>query len=946
MAEIIIQPSDKDTWLNEGIPTGNNGNATSLYLVNQGSNNNRRILLEFDITDYDIIDSINSATLYLYYYNEAGSSSGQTVWAYKLTRTNWEHLQAAWNIYKTGSNWTAPGGDYVTTSPAGGSAVMPGATGVWIEFNVLAILQDALAGGVAEFLVKFENEAVGAGYGFPFFYSREFATEALRPKLVLDVTYSPPHPPADVAATKGDHTDKVVVTWTKSNHAVDYQVYKDGVAQGWLGDVATCDDDVALSPGSTVATKCRYSGLVGLSLEDTEDSDTPRVYKVKARDAEDQESDYSDTDVGYREKIAPVYQWQRSAADSDADYSNITGAIASTCNDINAPAYPARRYYRCHLTLGGGAPQYSVVDRGYRRREDAPRNTITLIIRNPDGETLAYIKDAYGIGYDYRVNELGTCEFNVPADSPACEYLVYTNEVYLYINGILQDIFKLFKVRKIRSKPLGETIAVTCKQVGYTLTKDIIPSYSRAEGDENTTSEILQDFIDCQEVERVTLGGVSPKLDAVIAVEISGKNIWEACKVVRDTVGGYLSVDIDPDDPSDRQLWLRASIGENKGQQVRIGKNLTGIEHETDYIEFCNRLYPIGSAGLLLSTKEYTRQDAIKSSDASYGYLELFGLYSAYKDWTGEGDALPGNITIEKPTGAWESPTGDQSSSQWSNPQYAYDDNDATDARYYNWFKQTWTPWLTLTHAGIDATQIKWWNQMAFELYSYLGAITQIDIYYGGAWHNVFNGIYSDTAEWATVSFAQQTITGVRIRCYNSQYMGLPYPQNPSCGIKEIYIWDVTGWTDDTSNWGQGKNEKTVRCDIGDYDADAPYVISYTHAAYLIALDDIAARPDIQSGKEHFAVSDVDALLALGRTELTARKEPLKSIDAGLIDLSTEEGRGFEELGLGDMITVIDGGLDISEEVHVVRVKKPDLDIPQEIIIEIANKTKDIIDVI
>lgn len=489
-------------------------------------------------------------------------------------------------------------------------------------------------------------------------------------------------------------------------------------------------------------------------------------------------------------------------------------------------------------------------------------------------------------------------------------------------------------------------IAVTCPQVGVTLTKDIVPSYSRALGDENVTSEILQDLLDYQEVERVTLGGVAAELEKVIAVEIEGKTIWEACRVVRDTVGGFLSVDVDSADPSVRKLWLRYNIGEATGQQIRLDKNLTGITHLTDYFDYCNRLYPIGSSGLLLSTKEYTRQDVVKSSDASYGYLEIGGLYSAYKDWTGAGNALPGHITVEKPTGSWVSPTGYSGSAEWVNPQYAHDDNGATYARYYNWWRQTWTPWLTLTHAGVATTQIKWWNVLAWELSFHLGAVTQIDIYYGGGWHNVFNGRYSDNAEWAMVSFSQQTITGVRIRVFNSQSMGKPYPQNTSCGIKDIYIWDVTGWTDETAKWLQGADERNLRCAIGDYDTSAPYVLSYTHAAYLIDLEDVAERADIHSGQAGFSASDVDALFSLGRTRLEELKEPVISIDVGMIDLSTEEGREFEELELGDTVTIIDEGLVVSESARVVRINKPDLMTPDKIVIEIANKMKDIIDYI
>ena len=338
------------------------------------------------------------------------------------------------------------------------------------------------------------------------------------------------------------------------------------------------------------------------------------------------------------------------------------------------------------------------------------------------------------------------------------------------------------------SEPLGGTIEVTGRQIGYILTGDIVTDYSCDVADGKDVTDILTDLLAFQETANIVLGGVSPSLDKVIAFAADGENIWEACKLVRDTVGGFLYVDFDPAAPLTRRLWLSDNLGENKGQQVRFGKNLTGLEHVTDYIDYCNRLYPVGGGSLKLDTKTFTRVDVDKSSDATYGYLKIQGLYSAYKGWTAAGAALPGTITIEKPTGAFVSPTGYEESTGWIDPQNAYDANDATYAVNYSWFQQTWTPWLTLTHAAVAATQIKWWNEFIFIDLFYVSPVVQIDIYYGGAWHNIFNG--TAAAGWVITTFAQQTITKVRMRIFNGQFLPMPAPQNPSCRIKDIYIWD------------------------------------------------------------------------------------------------------------------------------------------------------------
>lgn len=96
-------------------------------------------------------------------------------------------------------------------------------------------------------------------------------------------------------------------------------------------------------------------------------------------------------------------------------------------------------------TLSAEKPKYSTAARGYRRDPSLPSipRSSEVIIKGPDGNTLAYAENIHGIATDYRVNELATLEFTVPADSSVVEYLVYPNEAWLYEDGELQDIFKI-----------------------------------------------------------------------------------------------------------------------------------------------------------------------------------------------------------------------------------------------------------------------------------------------------------------------------------------------------------------------------------------------------------------------------------------------------------------------------------------------------------------------
>ena len=745
----------------------------------------------------------------------------------------------------------------------------------------------------------------------------------------------------------------MIITWTDAvahtNPVADYQVYRDGAPLGWLGDVNEYDDEGAgppiVSPGLASATRNRYFRLVKLNLSGASVADgTTHSYVVRAKDSGGYESNDSSADTGYRggkvESLA--YQWQRSAADSDTGYADIKGAASKVFRDRGGPDYPSARYYRCVVSAEGAADADSAAARGWRRDPSLPTviPASRLIIKNQDGDVLAQVPNAAEVGYEYRINELGTCHYTVPGDSPVREHLIFPNEVWLYSDDELMDTFIIVDVKKQRQN--GETIVITGQQVGQYLMRDEIDSYDVRLGDNKKVSTILAELLAFQETERIILGGVSVSLDVAIPLKFTWKKIWEALKLVQQTAGGYLTVELDADDPTVRKLWLRDSLGERKGQQFRAGKNLVSFSHTANYLDYANRLYPVGQSGLLINTKTYTKVDVSKSSDAIYGYLRLKELYAAYKDWTGEGNAVPANVNIYTPTGAWDYPTGNSSSPGWTDPDKSYDADDVTAAYYWNWYPFSWTNPLTLTCPATLCNQVMIPNQ-AIRIYPggpFYPAIFKIEIYYGGSWHQIFYGESWDIPLIAT--FDEQTITGVRVSAYKPYDSGGLVP----CYMNYVKLWDKTGWTNLNSKFVQGENEQLLRCAIADYDEDAGYVVSYTHASYLIDTDEITGREDIVSTQIDFETDDIEALLAMGRVKLTELLLPTVNLDVGAIDLSSNEDYLFEELLLGSTVLLVDEDLDIEESAEVVRIEKPDLAQPQNMNIEIAKITKDIIDLI
>lgn len=210
-----------------------------------------------------------------------------------------------------------------------------------------------------------------------------------------------PAAPTNVAATDGDHTDKVVVTWDKSTGATGYKVYRNGGLIDTIGDVATYDDvgaTAAVIGNSGVATASDGTSTahVTLSLAGEATATTSYTYKLRATNGSG-DSDDSDTDDGYRGVGAITYQWQ---VDDGGGYDNIAGGTTDPYNYSGAPAPTvtpgdatasdgtsadhvtltvigesgnngATYDYRCVVSASGASnsPQNSTTDTGYRGTE-------------------------------------------------------------------------------------------------------------------------------------------------------------------------------------------------------------------------------------------------------------------------------------------------------------------------------------------------------------------------------------------------------------------------------------------------------------------------------------------------------------------------------------------------------------------------------------------------
>ena len=160
--------------------------------------------------------------------------------------------------------------------------------------------------------------------------------------------------------------------WYYSTNDIDYNVLTGATSDPW-------DDTTAPKPTIDAGTASASDGtepyhvVISLSGHSVSNGDT-WYYKcyLTTTGATPQ---YSTTNTGYKGTDTLGLQGQRSAADSDADYSNITGATSTPYNDTGGVHGPDGRYYQWEVNMTGADTQTSTSDRGYKTKVTSPTVT-------------------------------------------------------------------------------------------------------------------------------------------------------------------------------------------------------------------------------------------------------------------------------------------------------------------------------------------------------------------------------------------------------------------------------------------------------------------------------------------------------------------------------------------------------------------------------------------
>lgn len=276
----------------------------------------------------------------------------------------------------------------------------------------------------------------------------------------------------------------------------------------------------------------------------------------------------------------------------------------------------------------------------------------------------------------------------------------------------------------------------------------------------------------------------------------------------------------------------------------------------------------------------------------------------------------------------------------------------------YQWYKLNefqikrarWSKYLELGVSAspgvgtIICTKVKLW----FGNIHAAGVLLYIDVSPDGEeWHSVVSGAslgVSDSGVWKEYAVTKQTVWCARIKIFAND----DYGSGDEFKLNEFYFQEATEDSHEvTTDFKQGADERTLRCAIGDYNAGANYLVSYTYTNYLMAWDKIVSADDIvamvvTNKYEAYAIS----MLMAGTLLLDELKEIPITYKIATVDLSKNRDFkfSFEALQLGSTITVIDEELGINISARVVKLMHPDLLSPENMEIELSTRVKDISD--
>ena len=250
---------------------------------------------------------------------------------------------------------------------------------------------------------------------------------------------------------------------------------------------------------------------------------------------------------------------------------------------------------------------------------------------NTTGNRLAFLENAYNIGYKLELNKLDSASFKLPADDPKNSFCTPYRWVDIWDGDEFIGLFRILPTAQTRSAS-DRSVSYTCESVLATLMDDVLFGWHEIGNVGVYTQEVLNYILAAQTTPRWQLAECEFTHQYLYGWE--NENLLSALF----SVANPFVEDYQWKLNTQNQPWRLSLVKPDPQVKsiVQYKKNLTSIKKTVDPSDICTRLYPLGYGEGVnqLDIRELNNDQFYLDAEtqATYGIISRIWVDRRYED--------------------------------------------------------------------------------------------------------------------------------------------------------------------------------------------------------------------------------------------------------------------------------------------------------------------------
>lgn len=177
-----------DTFMSSSNPTTNYGTNTIIQCGREGTSNNLRTLMKFNLSSIPTGAACNDAAIELYCFYYDASGRDMSMHELRSGRAGWTEGGATWNVYDGSNSWGTAGCDDTSSDRLSTAIATATVVSGWTTFDLTAADIEDWFGSSNENYGILLRETTEINWTKTQFWSSDYTTSSLRPKISVDYT--------------------------------------------------------------------------------------------------------------------------------------------------------------------------------------------------------------------------------------------------------------------------------------------------------------------------------------------------------------------------------------------------------------------------------------------------------------------------------------------------------------------------------------------------------------------------------------------------------------------------------------------------------------------------------------------------------------------------------------------------------------------------------------